>query len=106
MSEENSRELKIDIRRVLFRFSVPLDLYQVFLQAIINDGHGKSDKPEVNPHWMLHNHEQDAQGNFVLKTHASECVIEVLVRPTGQGEFRNFIQELAHEHNIAFRDQT
>ena len=106
MSEEAKRELKVDIRRVLFRFSVPADLYQLFLVAITTDPRSKSDKSELNPEWILHNHAQDKQGNFLLKYHDKECVIEVLVRPTGQGGFRNFIQDLAHKHNIAFHDQT
>lgn len=103
---EGVRQVRIDIRRVLFRFFVPSDLYQVFLKTIDQDPRSKSSNPALDPAWILHNHSKDASGQFVVKTHNGECAIEVLVRPTAQGELRDFIQDLAHAHQLAFIDGT
>lgn len=105
MSEE-ARRVRIDIRRVLFRFVVPSDMYQIFLTAINQDSRSKSSNPELNPAWILKDHSKDANGQFVVKTLNGECAIEVLVRPTAQGELRDFIQDLAHAHQLAFIDGT
>lgn len=110
MPDNAARELNIDIRRVLFRFSLPQDLYQFFLETIVNHHNSlytdTMKDNNINPHWMLHNHNKDEQGKFLIKTNNGECTIEVLVRPTGQGEFRDFIKDLAHQQGIGYKDQT